>query len=851
MTTVAAARPLPVVPDGGGAPARRAMSRWAWRLFLREWRQQVLVLALLIVAVAATVVGLGAASNTDQLKNHPLFGTGNTIISFPGSDSELSGDISALRTRLGPVDVVAHQNIPIPGSVSNVDLRAEDPHGHYNAVTLRLDSGRFPSGAGEVAATKNVASLLGLHLGSEWSVGGQTRLVVGVIENPLDLQDQFALVSPGQISTPDRVSVLLNAPQGSFRSFHLPDGNPLNVLSRGGSSTRIAEVVVLVLESLGLLFVGLMAVAGFTVMAHRRLRSLGMLGALGATDRNIRTVMLANGAAVGATSALVGTLIGLAGWMAFVPTLESIASHRVDRFALPWWAIGAAMVLTFLTAVLAAWWPARAVTRISVVSALSGRPPRPQPSHRFAALGGVLLGAGIVLLAFADQRRAGFIVGGTVATAVGLLFLSPLAIVALAAGARHATVSVRLALRDLSRYQARSGAALGAVTLAVGIASTIVISSAGADSNAGPGNLPSNQMILYVSATVPDGQVPVLAPGQQQTLATSVGQVAGSIHARHVVPLEQAYDPASGQVPSVGPGKFACSGAACAGAGQPNGYPTAGLAHVTVRADGEDVTSGSNLYVATPQVLGLYGIDSRQINPNTDVVSYLKNLGGLQIFAPVFNAERRPGGGVHTVGTAHPVLQSFSRLPHYGSDPGSLITAKAIQNLGLVSLQAGWLLQTDRALTSTQISTARQEAASSGLSMETRQPQKSLAPLRNWSTTVGILLALGVLAMTVGLIRSETANDLRTLSAAGASSHIRRNLTAVTAGALALLGALVGTAGAYAALLAWHRSDLSPLGHVPVVNLVLILVGLPVVAIAGGWLLAWREPGAINRAPLE
>ena len=43
---------------------------------------------------------------------------------------------------------------------------------------------------------------------------------------------------------------------------------------------------------------------------------------------------------------------------------------------------------------------------------------------------------------------------------------------------------------------------------------------------------------------------------------------------------------------------------------------------------------------------------------------------------------------------------------------------------------------------------------------------------------------------------------------------------------------IVGTAGAYAALLAWHRSDLSPLGHVPVVNLIVILVGLPVIATA-------------------
>jgi putative ABC transport system permease protein len=43
--------------DGGGAPARRAVIRWAWRLFRREWRQQLLVLSLITAAVAGTVLG--------------------------------------------------------------------------------------------------------------------------------------------------------------------------------------------------------------------------------------------------------------------------------------------------------------------------------------------------------------------------------------------------------------------------------------------------------------------------------------------------------------------------------------------------------------------------------------------------------------------------------------------------------------------------------------------------------------------------------------------------------------------------------------------------------------------------
>jgi putative ABC transport system permease protein len=123
--------------------------------------------------------------------------------------------------------------------------------------------------------------------------------------------------------------------------------------------------------------------------------------------------------------------------------------------------------------------------------------------------------------------------------------------------------------------------------------------------------------------------------------------------------------------------------------------------------------------------------------------------------------------------------------------------------------------------------------------------------LEDWSTLIGILLALGILGMTVGLIRSEAAGDLRILAATGASSTTRRTLTATTAGALAYLGAIIGTAGAYAALLAWNRSNLAPLSQVPTLNLILILVGLPALATAGGYLLAGREPAAIARQPLE
>ena len=69
-----------------------------------------------------------------------------------------------------------------------------------------------------------------------------------------------------------------------------------------------------------------------------------------------------------------GAAAGLAGWAVFVPHLETIVQHRIAAFRLPWWEIAVAVLLTVLTAVVAAWWPARTASRV----------PIPQSSARMA-----------------------------------------------------------------------------------------------------------------------------------------------------------------------------------------------------------------------------------------------------------------------------------------------------------------------------------------------------------------------------------------------------------------------------------------------------------------------------------
>jgi putative ABC transport system permease protein len=135
--------------------------------------------------------------------------------------------------------------------------------------------------------------------------------------------------------------------------------------------------------------------------------------------------MLANGAVVGGVAAVIGAAVGLAGWIAIAPSLETTLGHRIGRLDLPWWAIGVAMLLSIATAVAAAWWPARALARMPIVSALSARPPRPRPARRSAARACLLVLVGVGGLAIADRKSVLFAVSGAVATTLGVLLLAP------------------------------------------------------------------------------------------------------------------------------------------------------------------------------------------------------------------------------------------------------------------------------------------------------------------------------------------------------------------------------------------------------------------------------------------
>ncbi len=509
--------------------ARRAVIRWGWRLFRREWRQQLLVLGLLTAAVAATIWGASVIANVQLANpNYATYGTAAASVTLPGTDPRLAADIAAVTGRWGPADLIENQALA-NGTTQPVQLRAESPHGHYTSPLLGLVSGSYPAGLGQVALTSQVAALYGAHTGGTWQAAGATWRVTGIVQNPSNLADEFALVAPGQVTHPSQVTLLL----GSSPAVQQAIGNGSTTLPRLPAAATFtfpatfmsglpSATIALVVELLGLVFIGLVsepASRDGTAQAARPRRAQ--------RDRRDRAppppghdhreawpsawparwpgrcsawrlARLRDDAAAGRWSR------GGCGELALVGVRARGRARGRD--------VGAGLPPS-----------AKTMARLPVVTALSGRPAPSKAVHRSAPPGIVALAIGLACLAFtgglagitgqghAAQGRALLLLAGLGGLIVGIILLAPLAIGVLAAGAgTRLPVAVRIALRNLVRYRARSGPALAAVTFAVFLATGICLVASAKFSDplnwSGP-NLSGRQLIVGTQQSLGGGTI--------------------------------------------------------------------------------------------------------------------------------------------------------------------------------------------------------------------------------------------------------------------------------------------------------------------------------------------------------
>ncbi|WP_285107143.1 FtsX-like permease family protein [Promicromonospora sp. MEB111] len=776
--------------------------------------------------------------------------------------------------RLVPVEtaqVVLHGPGPqLTSKMAQTDLRDADV-----AAAFKLRAGIAP-GPGEIAISREVAAQIGVDVGDTVVVemrdsgSTETLTVSGLLGRHLP-KDSGAVVhtapedvSPSLVdvagwgevgwfvSGPTPVTwddalrlnehgvavisqeVLTHLPPPEAETFDHPyEALDANEVALGGAITIIA-----LLE--GILIVG----PAFAVSARRQERSLAVAAAQGASPRALRALAMIPAIAVGLGASVIAALAGVA--VATVP----LRYFEFTVVVVPWPRVGAMVLLGAVVAVAAAWLPARAAARLDVVATLTGRRRQHRVKGWSVVLGVILAGAGLTgAVAAATAGDGGVLLAWCVVVAeIGLVLTTGGIVAGLARLSGRLPLPARFALRDAARHRQRTSPAVAAVLVAVaGATAGLVFVTSEA----------RYQERAYLPASTPG--TTIVYANTALDLAELRPEIESTV--RDVLPDVTAVTP----VPVL--------------TETSDGWPTTVI--VTTEADrswpggGEPagpVVDDGNLV----PLLGLTGTaadtavtalrDGRAVVPHgsTDadgtarlrIQAHTLTGQGVAFAPPRERTVRVPatevGDGTEVVPNLPLVppalLDTLAGEPRVGrfvvetdTIPTAAQTQALSHRLGDIAIPPGVDPFAD--------GTGSDDDSRTHLSARTElgyEPGADAigAPV---IALLAVLVALVVTWLAAGLAAVESRPDLATLDAVGAAPRTRRKIVAAHAGAISVVGTVLGlgAGGVLGAALVqlqrpWVPADIPGAWavEVPWLWLLGLAVTLPVLAIASAWLAA-------------
>src|SRR5215213_9777458 len=320
--------------------ARRDVGRSRWRSLLVGLLILLPVMGMTWgITILATVMPDADANDTHQM------GAADLIL-LPGSSAAQRSALFHGAT-LEPV-MNAGGRLLLPGTAANVSITSRSLEGLARG-TLTISDGRQPSTPGEVAISDRLVEIAGASIGGRVELEGiGTLLVVGIVEDPWDLDERLVLLDPSiarEVSDDSAAWLVALAPGADplpildAASDPGQTGVPLQVNWRLGSG-RLAELggtagasgaatpAVVVMGGLVLLESALVAAAAFAVSIRRRQRELGLLAATGAEPRHLAGTVLGEGVVLGLVGAIGGAAVGLLTAAATWPFLDEITNRR-------------------------------------------------------------------------------------------------------------------------------------------------------------------------------------------------------------------------------------------------------------------------------------------------------------------------------------------------------------------------------------------------------------------------------------------------------------------------------------------------------------------------------------------
>ncbi len=577
----------------------------------------------------------------------------------------------------------------------------------------------------------------------------------------------------------------------------------------GGTVTALATVVAAVVGA-----------CAFAVGVRRRIREIGMLGAIGTTPAQLRRLLRREGLVIGLGGAAAGAVGGLAVAYAGQPLVERFVDRDVS-IVIP--VVGALLpvIVGGLGAYLAAVWPARTAARVPITTALAGRVPLGRVPRWLPVTGAAAAAAGVALLAelvTGNTSSTGFeAVQLLAAVLLATLGAAALGVPIIAAGGRIADrlpLLGRLALRDAARQRTRSAAAVAALVpvLAIPVAAGGVILSEHARGMDGG------------AVVAQDGTVLEMLPYEDRGGSTYTIVYGPQLQGRMAPPSQDTIDAIAAELPPIQ------ARAPITYLGTPDLPPTASA--VLPRTDdgridpdqADPTTLGrlgpawsGRLTLATPQLLDLLELPDDAVP--TDGALVFDDAGGptlpddvptLLVAQPDAITEPGPrdeGQPWRTLGELT-VFRDQGTVTG-GLDLGALITPDTAERLGLVETARSEILRlaaVPSQAQATAVYSAVDGTTGRGVSVSPAPPF--------WTTPLGrtLIVAAAVLAatlvvslvagMTSALAATESDTDVRKAVALGARPSLRRRLHGLQAwwhtAIAAVLGSALGLAVAWA-----------------------------------------------------
>ena len=342
---------------------------------------------------------------------------------------------------------------------------------------------------------------------------------------PSATQDEWVATANSALSGISGVSVT---------SVHQAIQDDLNQARLGASMTM---GIMLIFPAIAALVASIVVSSTFRVVLTQRTRELALLRTLGATRRQVRSLVTREALAIGAISSAIGVA---AGWLigALAEAGTGLASSvRAALAGASIWQLGLTWVGATLFTTLVGVFPARAASRVAPVAALApvneaGAASRKKHTVRFI-IGALIAAAGCATVALAWRSSGGtkFLgaFGGSLLALFGALLVASVLLPALtrAFGAAFPGTLSAMARENTMRNPGRTSATGTAIIIGVTLVVTIIVGAASVRTtltNAVNDARPFDLMATSTSGALTDDQQAAIAA--TDGVAATVAQYA-------------------------------------------------------------------------------------------------------------------------------------------------------------------------------------------------------------------------------------------------------------------------------------------------------------------------------------